>query len=69
MVELAHGAGAIVKVILETCLLSFEEKHRLRSLRFLLERTSSRRAQGSQPGAQPRRTSACCAGMQGFMQG
>ncbi|MCL2659510.1 MAG: deoxyribose-phosphate aldolase [Acidobacteriaceae bacterium] len=26
--ELAHGAGAIVKVILETCLLSFEEKLR-----------------------------------------
>lgn len=28
VVELAHGSGAIVKVILETCLLSFEEKHR-----------------------------------------
>lgn len=28
VVELAHGAGAIVKVILETCLLSFEEKLR-----------------------------------------
>jgi deoxyribose-phosphate aldolase len=28
VVELAHGAGAIVKVILETCLLTFEEKHR-----------------------------------------
>ncbi len=28
VVELAHGAGAIVKVILETCLLSFEEKMR-----------------------------------------
>jgi len=28
IVELAHGAGAIVKVILETCLLSFEEKLR-----------------------------------------
>ena len=26
VVELAHGAGAIVKVILETCLLSLEEK-------------------------------------------
>lgn len=26
--ELAHGSGAIVKVILETCLLSFEEKLR-----------------------------------------
>jgi deoxyribose-phosphate aldolase len=26
--ELAHGAGAIVKVILETCLLTFEEKLR-----------------------------------------
>ncbi len=28
VVELAHGAGAIVKVILETCLLGFEEKLR-----------------------------------------
>lgn len=28
VVELAHGAGGIVKVILETCLLSFEEKLR-----------------------------------------
>lgn len=28
VVELAHHAGAIVKVILETCLLSFEEKLR-----------------------------------------
>ena len=28
VVELAHGAGAIVKVILEMCLLTFEEKHR-----------------------------------------
>ena len=28
VVELAHGAGAIVKVILETCLLTFEEKLR-----------------------------------------
>ncbi|HEX3372941.1 MAG TPA: deoxyribose-phosphate aldolase [Edaphobacter sp.] len=28
VVELAHGHGAIVKVILETCLLSFEEKLR-----------------------------------------
>jgi deoxyribose-phosphate aldolase len=28
VVELAHGGGAIVKVILETCLLSFEEKLR-----------------------------------------
>jgi deoxyribose-phosphate aldolase len=28
VVELAHSAGAIVKVILETCLLSFEEKLR-----------------------------------------
>jgi deoxyribose-phosphate aldolase len=28
VVERAHGAGAIVKVILETCLLSFEEKLR-----------------------------------------
>jgi deoxyribose-phosphate aldolase len=28
VVELAHGTGAIVKVILETCLLTFEEKHR-----------------------------------------
>ena len=28
VVEIAHGAGAIVKVILETCLLSFEEKLR-----------------------------------------
>lgn len=28
VVELAHGSGAIVKVILETCLLSFEEKLR-----------------------------------------
>ena len=28
VVELAHGAGAVVKVILETCLLSFEEKLR-----------------------------------------
>ena len=31
VVDLAHAAGAIVKVILETCLLTFEEK--LRSLR------------------------------------
>ena len=30
--ELAHGAGAIVKVILETCLLSFEEKLRAADL-------------------------------------
>lgn len=28
VVELAHGSGAIVKVILETCLLTFEEKMR-----------------------------------------
>ena len=28
VVELARGAGASVKVILETCLLTFEEKHR-----------------------------------------
>jgi deoxyribose-phosphate aldolase len=30
--ELAHGSGAIVKVILETCLLSFEEKLRAAEL-------------------------------------
>jgi deoxyribose-phosphate aldolase len=34
VVELAHGAGAIVKVILETCLLSYEEK--LRASEFAL---------------------------------
>ena len=32
VVELAHDAGAIVKVILETCLLSFEEKLRASEL-------------------------------------
>jgi deoxyribose-phosphate aldolase len=32
VVELAHGAGGIVKVILETCLLSFEEKLRASEL-------------------------------------
>jgi len=32
VVELAHGAGAIVKVILEMCLLTFEEKHRASEL-------------------------------------
>lgn len=32
VVEVAHGAGAIVKVILETCLLSFEEKLRASEL-------------------------------------
>jgi deoxyribose-phosphate aldolase len=32
VVELAHASGAIVKVILETCLLSFEEKHRAAEL-------------------------------------
>ena len=32
VVELAHAAGAIVKVILETCLLSFEEKLRAAEL-------------------------------------
>lgn len=32
VVELAHGAGAIVKVILETCLLTFEEKYRASEL-------------------------------------
>jgi deoxyribose-phosphate aldolase len=32
VVELAHGAGAIVKVILEMCLLSFEEKLRAAEL-------------------------------------
>jgi deoxyribose-phosphate aldolase len=32
VVDLAHDAGAIVKVILETCLLSFEEKHRAAEL-------------------------------------
>ncbi len=32
VVERAHGAGAIVKVILETCLLSFEEKLRAADL-------------------------------------
>jgi deoxyribose-phosphate aldolase len=32
VVDLAHGAGAIVKVILETCLLSFEEKLRAADL-------------------------------------
>jgi deoxyribose-phosphate aldolase len=32
VVELAHGHGAIVKVILETCLLSFEEKLRASEL-------------------------------------
>ena len=32
VVELAHGSGGIVKVILETCLLSFEEKHRAAEL-------------------------------------
>lgn len=32
VVEIAHGAGAIVKVILETCLLSFEEKLRAADL-------------------------------------
>jgi deoxyribose-phosphate aldolase len=34
VVELAHGSGAIVKVILETCLLNFEEK--LRASEFAL---------------------------------
>jgi len=32
VVELAHGSGAIVKVILETCLLTYEEKHRASEL-------------------------------------
>ena len=32
VVEQAHGAGAIVKVILETCLLTFEEKLRATEL-------------------------------------
>jgi deoxyribose-phosphate aldolase len=32
VVELAHGGGAIVKVILETCLLNFEEKLRASEL-------------------------------------
>jgi deoxyribose-phosphate aldolase len=32
VVEIAHRAGAIVKVILETCLLTFEEKHRASEL-------------------------------------
>jgi deoxyribose-phosphate aldolase len=32
VVEIAHAAGAIVKVILETCLLSFEEKLRASEL-------------------------------------
>ncbi len=32
VVELAHASGAIVKVILETCLLTFEEKHRAADL-------------------------------------
>ncbi len=32
VVELAHASGAIVKVILETCVLSFEEKHRAAEL-------------------------------------
>ena len=32
VVELAHGAGGIVKVILETCLLTFEEKLRASEL-------------------------------------
>jgi deoxyribose-phosphate aldolase len=32
VVELAHGSGAIVKVILETCLLTFEEKLRASEL-------------------------------------
>jgi deoxyribose-phosphate aldolase len=32
VVELAHGSGGIVKVILETCLLTFEEKHRASEL-------------------------------------
>lgn len=32
VVELAHGSGAIVKVILETCLLTFEEKLRAAEL-------------------------------------
>ena len=32
VVERAHGAGAIVKVILETCLLTFEEKLRVADL-------------------------------------
>jgi deoxyribose-phosphate aldolase len=32
VVELSHGAGGIVKVILETCLLTFEEKHRASEL-------------------------------------
>jgi deoxyribose-phosphate aldolase len=32
VVELAHGSGAIVKVVLETCLLTFEEKHRASEL-------------------------------------
>ncbi len=32
VVEITHGAGGIVKVILETCLLTFEEKHRASEL-------------------------------------
>jgi deoxyribose-phosphate aldolase len=32
VVELTHGAGGIVKVFLETCLLTFEEKHRASEL-------------------------------------
>jgi deoxyribose-phosphate aldolase len=32
VVEIAHGAGGIVKVILETCLLTFEEKLRASEL-------------------------------------
>jgi deoxyribose-phosphate aldolase len=32
VVELTHGVGGIVKVVLETCLLTFEEKHRASEL-------------------------------------
>ena len=52
IVEVAHDAGALVKVILETCCSRSKKNCSHRNWPSLLERTSSKRAQASPPAGQ-----------------
>ena len=52
-VNVAHHHGALLKVILETCLLTMEEKLRASEIAIQAAQTSSRPPPASPPAAQP----------------
>ncbi len=69
VVELAHGAGAIVKVILETCLLTFEEKLRASEIALAAGADFSRPSPASRPAAPPTDDIALMRGVAGSRAG